>query len=1018
MRNRYSMPCKLAFPKQPRRNHLASLLFGTGLALFSAGCGGGSSDTTSTSATTNTAAETRMPSILSGALPDSFAPVAVAEWSFDEGTGSTAADSSGNNYTATLAATTWATGQNAQCTVLDANSEITVDTNANSGLALTTVTIAAWVKIADPDANSFQRIISKKSVWTDADGYELEYNPAQNVLNFIGGNATVAIANNVDLDTNWHHIAVVAQGNSATLYLDGFNVSNNTYIDPLVAGSAPLRIGSDGSGASTFAGSLDTVQIFDQALNSAQVQSLAGVSITGQYTSDADGLVAQWLFDENTGTTTEDQTVNNHDGLLNNATWAPGHEGAGIQFTTNSSTVRVNNGEELAISGALSLAAWVRISDPEQNDYMRIISKKYGWDAPAGFELEYNPASNALNLLSSGNDMATAWVDLDTEWHHIVATIDGTTAHIYLDGVDVTADNSVNALVTSSEALFIGRHSLGGANFNGTLDDIRIYDKALSGEEVSKLRREHSGLIAHWSFDSVGTSSEIIDETGHGLDGTLTASASLTSGSVNQGYQGTPVYGDSMLVNTDTPELAIAGKLSLTAWIYPNSSAGDSYMRVISKKGIWDRDNGYELEYNPGLKRLTVIGSGGDTASVTIDLNDAWHHVVASVDGSSCAIYVDGILRVDDSSISPVVAGADDFAVAGNANGGDHWSGMLDEIRVYDYALTLEQALDTYADGNQPSGTARIQTPYDGAVLTANTDIALSVGAIDENDADIAATGSWSSDSLSGIFATGKQYTITDGLPVGRHELTYTVTTSQSAVLTHTVTVTIADGVLLDVSGMDHDGGLVNGATIVSDPERGDVLSFTKGAYIDSFTDGEFLNGLDEVTIGMWIKSNKTNIDQGFVKANDYNKNTKSLYMRYDKNGSNGNSKEVIKANITTTGERLKIESSIEQQTTEWQHVLMTWSSGDRIHLYINGVEDEPSYHNGSTVGVTKDATNFVIGRSVKDTTQNRGWEGLIDDVRVYSRSVSASEVTNIVSDPDTAPKPDLLHWLVVGGNG
>ena len=78
----------------------------------------------------------------------------------------------------------------------------------------------------------------------------------------------------------------------------------------------------------------------------------------------------------------------------------------------------------------------------------------------------------------------------DTDWHHLAGTFDGTTGRLYLDGVATGTPDTSGSLVTNNLNLYIGRNTdpdVATTYFNGLIDDVRIYNRALSAQEVKQL---------------------------------------------------------------------------------------------------------------------------------------------------------------------------------------------------------------------------------------------------------------------------------------------------------------------------------------------------------------------------------------------------------------------------------------------------------------------------------------------------------------------------------------------------
>ena len=137
--------------------------------------------------------------------------------------------------------------------------------------------------------------------------------------------------------------------------------------------------------------------------------------------------------------------------------------------------------------------------------------------------------------------------------------------------------------------------------------------------------------------------------------------------------------------------------------------------------------------------------------------------------------------------------------------------------------------------------------------------------------------------------------------------------------------------------------------------------------------------------------------------------------MRYDAKGSLGGGTNVIKAAITTTVdnqdfESANYESASNVQTLEWQHIALTWRSGRQLTLYINGVLDQPTFSNTAIQGKVTGVQKLLIGRGAMDI--EGGWEGLIDDVRIYDRVLGPTEIMNLVVNSDP------IYGVVLAGLG
>ena len=201
---------------------------------------------------------------------------------------------------------------------------------------------------------------------------------------------------------------------------------------------------------------------------------------------------------------------------------------------------------------------------------------------------------------------------------------------------------------------------------------------------------------------------------------------------------------------------------------------------------------------------------------------------------------------------------------------------------------------------------------------------------------------------------------------------------------------------VIDRSGNGRDG------TIEGDPawvagKLGGALDF--GGDGDRVVDddgGDYLNGLDAVTITVWIKSDLAGTDKGFIQGEEPDGGDNIMTIRYDAAGATAGGSNVLKAAVVAPGNEQQLESSSNLQTTEWQHVALVWSRNEELRLYINGELDTPAANSAARDVSTSDVTTFIVGQGGKDA--GGGWDGLIDDVRIYDTALTDIELLGVMA--------------------
>ena len=221
-----------------------------------------------------------------------------------------------------------------------------------------------------------------------------------------------------------------------------------------------------------------------------------------------------------------------------------------------------------------------------------------------------------------------------------------------------------------------------------------------------------------------------------------------------------------------------------------------------------------------------------------------------------------------------------------------------------------------------------------------------------------------------------------------------------------------------DASGSNNVVTLVgDGATW--DPTGGKIGGALQldgtGSAAEDANGASYINGLNAFSVALWVKSTSVDSDRGIFHGIDPNGGDVVFTLRYDAKGATGGGTNVIKAGIDTTGGAQQYESASGVQTTEWQHLVLTWSSGNQFALYIDGVIDEPTANNNGVEGEITNATKFLIGKGGKDA--NASWNGLIDEVHLYNRVLDDGEITSLASGINGTPVEARSKLATVWGS-
>ncbi len=516
---------------------------------------------------------------MNGGHPAPGSPIGspVAYWKMDEGYGTTANDSAalnGAGENLTLSTASW-TNSGKFGKAWDGNGVkyLSVSDPANGSLdfaAADDFSISLWFKsdsASNPGATEF--LLNKV---TASAGYAIYANTDGTICFGIDDDSTWtpddSACNTKDIyDATWHHIVATKTGTTRIdLYVDGYLAGSDTSIAATgtLANSATFYLGDkDGTdNGDEFTGDLDEVKIFRSAMTADQVkveynrgsaQTLGALSDNSTYqlqaanqeycvpgdSSTCTAPVGRWEFEEGTGTTANDITGNASTGTLTNmgpnatSGWNPaGKHGGGMQFdSTNDYIAMGSDLSALKITGSLTISAWAKVNSFSTTN--NIFSKFTGTASTSSYLLTFNTSSQLRVKLSDGATIpvydSTGTFSTGT-WYHVAAVYTaGSSVKLYINGVlDINSTSSIPAsLANSTTIVDIGAQNVGASGFfNGTLDDVRIYNYARSPEQIRWDMNQGKPVLWYKMDECQGTT--LNDSSGNSYTGTLAISTGGT----------------------------------------------------------------------------------------------------------------------------------------------------------------------------------------------------------------------------------------------------------------------------------------------------------------------------------------------------------------------------------------------------------------------------------------------------------------------------------------------------------
>lgn len=202
-----------------------------------------------------------------------------------------------------------------------------------------------------------------------------------------------------------------------------------------------------------------------------------------------DGLVGAWLFDDGTGNTVADSSGNNLNGEVTSGspTWVEGKFGGAMQFG-GADMVTVSDDDALDLT-SFTIAAW--INSPSTSGKWHVIAAKEARNPTGrnyGIFGHVNNGSIHYSFTSGGWKSFDAPTNVtDGAWHHVAATYERPNFKLYVDG-ELDAEVAPDADPESNDSpLYIGGCDIGNYWMTGTIDEVVLYDRALSEAEIAEL---------------------------------------------------------------------------------------------------------------------------------------------------------------------------------------------------------------------------------------------------------------------------------------------------------------------------------------------------------------------------------------------------------------------------------------------------------------------------------------------------------------------------------------------------
>lgn len=513
-----------------------------------------------------------------------------------------------------------------------------------------------------------------------------------------------------DMDTDsvsmapgvWRHLVMVHDGTNDKIYVNGVLKNTKAAAGALNNTTKPFGMGYDPIDVTNyFNGSLDEVMVFNVALTDAQITAL----FTAQNSAPAivNERVAAYALN---GSGFDSSAYANHAVLkqVKNITNRFGFGNQALEFNGTTSTVKASNNQALN-SPFTTISFWVKVKSLPANGESFLLSFG-GWQERWKISLP----SHGKPVFTTNNTSGIS--DMDSgdgnalpvgSWKHVVMTHDGTFDRIFLDGVKKAEKAVAGSLKNTLHPLGMGYDPIdNGSFFNGALDDVNIYNYAMSEANVTSLYTEQStfpgvanDLVADYKLN--GNGKDDSQFANHATGNAKPATSRFGLGSNAVGFTGT----DS-LVAANSSALQ-TNNTTISFWVKVNQLPAQGEVYLLSNGGWQER---WKISLpSHGKPVFTTNSTAGikdmDTDSVPLPVG-AWRHVAVVHDGTSNKIFINGLLKKSISDTGALKKTGQPFGIGYNPiDGGGNFIGEMDDLRVYNKALTDAEIATLYGQQNQ-----------------------------------------------------------------------------------------------------------------------------------------------------------------------------------------------------------------------------------------------------------------------------------------------------------------------------
>lgn len=605
------------------------------------------------------------------------------------------------------------------------NSSVSITTTATTPIDYNSrvYSISFWIKL--PSIGSSEQVITKygssdstraASILIHTDGTIRFIERSTGVSNNRYSSSTLTA-------NTWHHVVVSRSTSGVSFFIDGeLKVSGDaqTYsFTPNSGGAEPIRFGRNASTTPNFGEfELDQVRFFSSTLTEANAATLyAEERCVYESTTDNNALggtnLAYYKLD---GDATDEK--GSYDGTESNITYEFGRYGTAASFNGTSSNIIIPH-SDFASATELTFSLWVKPNS--LSSFSSVLSLRASASNSVKMVIALNTdgtvrldCSSTSGFITLGTSTGTVSVGI---WSHIVCSIDYATDtfKMWLDGDEEL--NSTNSNIRGASTFGVDRFSIGDnysiQHYSGLIDQIRIFDDTLDQAAVDTLFAEKQEHITLNSTDPFSGNIDTYNKFDN--DGSDEVGSNTWTAYSGAGYQTADKLFGTHCANTDGVNDYFQGSTSstynwganksLSIWVRPNDSSYSQSKGIITKSSN-SAPYGWFLYIDDGNSEKIGFSSYDSSSndatllSNTIPSADEWYHICVTSDGTTDALYINGVLEDTVSSVTtnnvsnPLIIGRFYSNISNY-----YLDAQYDQFRWFSKALSGDEVFQLYAEG-------------------------------------------------------------------------------------------------------------------------------------------------------------------------------------------------------------------------------------------------------------------------------------------------------------------------------